>query len=111
MSLENLAGKFIVIDGPDGAGKSTQAQMLKDYLCDNVIATELVRDPGGTTIGEKIRAVLLDNENTAMDVRTETLLYMASRAQLFHEKIEPALTVGKCVYLTVGFPVHMRIRQ
>ena len=97
MALENLAGKFIVIDGPDGAGKSTQSQMLKDYLCLQGVQTELVRDPGGTSIGEQIRAILLDNSNTAMSVRTETLLYMASRAQLYHEKIGPALAAGNCV--------------
>ena len=97
MSLEELAGKFIVIDGPDGAGKSTQSQMLKDYLCENGIETELVRDPGGTSIGEQIRKILLDTANAAMSVRTETLLYMASRAQLYHEKIGPALASGKCV--------------
>ena len=97
MSLESLVGKFIVIDGPDGAGKSTQSQMLQEYLCNNGIETELVRDPGGTSIGEQIRKILLDNANTAMSVRTETLLYMASRAQLYHEKIGPALENGKCV--------------
>ncbi len=97
MSLEKLAGKFIVIDGPDGAGKSTQSLMLRDYLCEHGIDTELVRDPGGTSIGEQIRAILLDNANAAMSVRTETLLYMASRAQLYHEKIGPALAAGKCV--------------
>ncbi len=94
---EQFKGKFIVIDGPDGAGKSTQAQMLSAYLNGSGVATELVRDPGGTSIGEKIRAILLDNANAAMSVRCETLLYMASRAQLYHEKIAPALAAGKCV--------------
>ncbi|MBN2063427.1 MAG: dTMP kinase [Sedimentisphaerales bacterium] len=97
MKIESLRGKFIVIDGPDGAGKSTQAQMLVQYLHDNGLEAELVRDPGGTAIGEKIRAILLDNANVAMSVRCETLLYMASRAQLYHEKIAPALAAGMCV--------------
>ena len=96
-NIEQLKGNFIVIDGPDGAGKSTQAQMLKDYFCSCGLETELVRDPGGTAIGEQIRAILLDNANAAMSVRCETLLYMASRAQLYHEIISPALTAGKCV--------------
>ncbi len=95
--IEQLQGIFLVIDGPDGAGKSTQAQMLKDYLCGCGLETELVRDPGGTSIGEQIRKILLDNANAAMSVRCETLLYMASRAQLYKEKIKPALESGKCV--------------
>lgn len=97
MNTESLKGRFIVIDGPDGAGKSTQAQMLVEYLQKDGLEAELVRDPGGTEIGEKIRAILLDNANVAMSVRCETLLYMASRAQLYHEKIAPALAAGKCV--------------
>ncbi len=97
MNIESLKGRFIVIDGPDGAGKSTQAQMLVKYLQEEGLEAELVRDPGGTEIGEKIRAILLDNANVAMSVRCETLLYMASRAQLYHEKIAPALAAGKCV--------------
>ena len=97
MDIDSLKGKFIVIDGPDGAGKSTQAQLLLDFLAEKGIPTELVRDPGGTAIGEQVRKILLDNANKAMSVRCETLLYMASRAQLYYEKIKPALNAGKCV--------------
>lgn len=97
MDTDSLKGKFIVIDGPDGAGKSTQAQLLLEYMTGKGVQTELVRDPGGTAIGEQIRKILLDNANKAMSVRCETLLYMASRAQLYNEKIKPALNAGKCV--------------
>ncbi len=92
-----MQGKFIVFDGPDGAGKSTQRE-----ACDKALrsgGTEVVscRDPGGTTIGDRIRSVLLDFDLSTMDVTCETLLFMASRAQLVHEIIAPALREGKTV--------------
>jgi dTMP kinase len=92
-----LSGKFIVLDGPDGAGKSTQAQLLGEAFESRGQAMLTVRDPGGTVIGDEIRRILLDNANTAMAVNTEVLLYMASRAQLYAEKIKPALEAGQCV--------------
>jgi len=77
-----LAGRFVVFDGPDGSGKSTQFRRFADWaMAQGVVVTE-VREPGGTDIGEQIRAILLDPRNKAMTVRAEMLLYMASRAQL-----------------------------
>ena len=92
-----LAGKFIVIDGPDGAGKSTQLEMLAGYLRGQGTDVCMTRDPGGTVIGDKIRRILLDNAHTDMAIGCEILLYMASRTQLMSEVIWPALQQGKCV--------------
>ena len=88
-----LQGKFIVLDGPDGCGKSTQAGLLVKWLQGRGVPTSRFRDPGDTDIGEKIREILLNPEHLAMDTRTELLLYMAARAQLWAEKIAPALQV------------------
>ena len=94
-----FAGKFIVLDGPDGCGKSTQVGLLVKWLNRQGIETEIFRDPGDTVIGEKIRQILLNPEHIAMGTRTELLLYMAARAQLWQEKIGPALSQNKCVVL------------
>ena len=94
-----LKGKFIVLDGPDGCGKSTQAKLLADWLHKQGIETAQFRDPGTTAIGEQIRHILLNPEHVAMCNRTELLLYMAARAQLWVECIKPALDSGKCVIL------------
>ncbi len=94
-----LAGKFIVLDGPDGCGKTAQAKLLADKLQNRGIEVEIFRDPGATAIGENIRGILLNPEHVAMSTRTELLLYMASRAQLWEEKISPALEAAKCVVL------------
>ena len=103
MSSENLknkfAGKFIVLDGPDGCGKSTQTKLLTQWIQQQGVETETFRDPGTTAIGEKIRQILLNPEHIAMSTRTELLLYMAARAQLWQEKIAPALNKNKCVIL------------
>lgn len=94
----DLRGKFIVLDGPDGAGKSTQIQLLAGRLIDADIAHAVCRDPGGTVIGDRIRSLLLDGDNLAeMAPACETLLFMASRAQLVKEVIEPALARGDSV--------------
>ena len=97
--LDKWQGKFIVLDGPDGCGKSTQCRLLADRLGKERIAAEIFRDPGTTIIGEKIRHILLNPEHVAMDTRTELLLYMAARAQLWREKVSPALAENKCVIL------------
>ena len=94
-----FAGKFIVLDGPDGCGKSTQAGRLLDWLGGGGVEVVRFRDPGDTAIGDKIREILLSVEHESMGTRTELLLYMAARAQLWKEKIAPALAGGKCVVL------------
>ncbi|MGN6368081.1 MAG: dTMP kinase [Phycisphaerae bacterium] len=95
--LKRLAGKFIVFDGPDGCGKTTQLKTLITRLEREGITVRRLREPGGTNIGEQIREILLSPKNEGMDVHCEMLLYMASRAQLVHEQIKPALKAGECV--------------
>ena len=92
-----LAGRFLVLDGPDGCGKSTQFSRLSAYCSGLGVGVEEVREPGGTQIGEQIRSLLLDPANEAMVVRAEMLLYMASRAQLLAERIAPALALNRLV--------------
>ena len=94
-----FVGKFIVLDGPDGCGKTTQAKLLAQWISEQGVPTETFRDPGDTAIGEKIRQILLNPEHITMSTATEVLLYMAARAQLWGEKIAPALTQKKCVIL------------
>lgn len=96
---DKFSGRFIVLDGPDGCGKSTQARLLIEWLQKQDVPTVSFRDPGDTDIGEKIRQILLNPEHDAMDTRTELLLYMAARAQLWAEKIAPALEAKQCVIL------------
>ena len=95
--MDHLRGKFIVFDGGEGCGKSTQARLLRERLEADGIPVLPVHDPGATRIGDMIRAVLLNPENTDMGMRCEMLLYMASRAQMMIEKILPALSAGKVV--------------
>jgi len=92
-----VRGLFITIEGPDGAGKSTQAQRLAGFLKDKGYPVISTREPGGTHIGEQIRGVLLNPQNKALDFKTEVLLYAACRAQLLKEVIIPALNGGKIV--------------
>ncbi len=89
--LRSLAGRFIVFDGPDGSGKSTQFQRFADLCLAEGIDLCPVREPGGTDVGEQIRSVLLDPGNGDMTLRCELMLYMASRAQLVERIIRPAL--------------------
>ena len=97
--IEKLSGKFIVLDGPDGCGKSTQAELLVKWINEQGVVTSRFRDPGDTAIGEKIREILLNPEHLSMSTQTEVLLYMAARAQLWIEKIAPALKENRCVVL------------
>ena len=96
---EKFAGKFIVLDGPDGCGKSTQTKLLSLWLKEQAVVISNFRDPGDTAIGEKIREILLNPEHLAMSTQTEVMLYMAARAQLWLEKIAPALRENHCVVL------------
>lgn len=100
MAEKNIfQGKFIVLDGPDGCGKSTQSKLLSEWINSQGTETVSFRDPGTTIIGEKIRDILLDTSHEKMTTRTELLLYMAARAQLWQECIAPALSAEKCVIL------------
>ncbi|WP_432797501.1 dTMP kinase [Poriferisphaera sp. WC338] len=89
--IYNLRSRFLVFDGPDGSGKSTQFHRLSNLAHENGLSTTEVREPGGTPIGEQIREILLSPQNDEMTLRAEMLLYMASRAQLAEENIKPAL--------------------
>jgi dTMP kinase len=93
----NLRGKFIVFDGNEGCGKSTQAALTRDRLAEEGLDVLLVRDPGTTRIGEQIRQILLHPDHTDMSMRAEMLLYMAARAQMMKEIIQPALDAGRLV--------------
>lgn len=87
---------FITLDGIDGAGKSTQIELLCEWLKKRVDAVVSLRDPGSTAPGEAIRALLLDSD-LEMHRRTEALLYMAARCQLVEQRIRPALGSGAVV--------------
>ena len=88
---------FITFEGPDGSGKSTVIKAVYERLINDGYSVILTREPGGTPIAEKIRDIILDNSNTALDARTEALLYAASRRQHLVEKIWPAIIEGKIV--------------
>ncbi|MDO4499791.1 MAG: dTMP kinase [Erysipelotrichaceae bacterium] len=90
-------GLFIVLEGPDGSGKTTVADIVCDRLCEKGYEIVHTREPGGIDIAEQIRSVILNPDNTAMDARTEALLYAASRRQHLVEKVIPAVSSGKIV--------------
>ena len=88
---------FITFEGGEGAGKSTAIKRIVEKLTSEGYEIVLTREPGGTPIAEEIRNVILDKKNTAMDPRTEALLYAASRRQHLVEKVIPSLKEGKLV--------------
>jgi dTMP kinase len=90
-------GFFVTFEGPEGSGKTTQIELLAAYLRASGHDVVTTREPGGTPIGDQIRAVVHDVENTAMVAETEILLYSASRAQLVQQLIRPALAANKVV--------------
>ena len=92
-----MRGKFITIEGTDGSGKSTQIELLMDYLRKKGADVIFTREPGGTQISEKIREIILDVNNSEMTGITEALLYAAARSQHVEEKIIPAIEAGKII--------------
>lgn len=90
-------GIFISIEGPDGSGKSTQIENIKQFFSDKNIDIVFTREPGGTAIGERIRDIILDKNCKEMSYMAEAMLYAASRAQHVEEVIKPALEAGKIV--------------
>ena len=121
-----MRGKFIVFEGIDGSGKSSVSANIEERLKSAGRRVLRAREPGGTPIGEKVRAVLLDPANAEMVPWTELFLYMASRAQLVDQVIRPALKEGVDVlcdryyYSTaayqgaagkVGVPVVLRVAE
>ena len=90
-------GRFIVLDGPDGAGKSTQALRLAERLKARGISVLALREPGGSAVGEAIRGLVLTHRKEKMYALTETFLFQAARAQLIQEIIKPALDAGTWV--------------
>lgn len=97
INKRNDSGIFISMEGPDGSGKSTQTKLLYDYLKLSGYDVVLTREPGGTFVGEKIRAIILDKDHHEMGDRTESLLFAASRAQHVDQVIKPALEAGRIV--------------
>lgn len=94
-----MKGKLITFEGCEGSGKSTQVRLLKEYLEKTGQPYIDTREPGGTSISEKIRSVILDKNNAEMVDECEALLYAASRCQLLKQKILPALNEGKIVII------------
>ena len=92
-----MQGIFITLEGIDGSGKDTQAKMLAKYLEKKGYSVLITREPGGTSVGEKIREILLNPEIEKVDSRAEVLLFAASRAQIVSNVIKPALKDGKIV--------------
>ena len=88
---------FITLEGPDGSGKSTQVQPLAEYLRQEGYTVFTTREPGGTTISDQVREVLMRVDNRSMYPRTETLLFCAARAQLVEEVIRPRLQRGEII--------------
>ena len=92
-----MNGLFITFEGPEGAGKTTILQAAADQLTKNGHSVLATREPGGIEISERIREVILNPSHTAMDPKTEALLYAAARRQHLVEKVKPALEEGKIV--------------
>ncbi|NEK94672.1 dTMP kinase [Modestobacter muralis] len=90
-------GVFIAFEGGEGAGKSTQVRRLQEWLTEEGLVARTTREPGGTALGGKIRAMLLDPASTGISPRAEALMYAADRAQHVHEVLRPALDAGEVV--------------
>lgn len=94
-----MTGKLITFEGTDGSGKTTQIAAFAAYLRERGHSVLTGREPGGTSIGDQVRDILHALRNDNMDARTEFLLYAASRAQIVHEVLRPALALGQIVLL------------
>ncbi len=92
-----MKGVFITFEGIEGSGKSTQIVLYANYLMAHGRAVTLTREPGGTNIGDQMRAILLNPANKALDFKAELFLYAAARAQHLEELIRPELEAGKIV--------------
>jgi dTMP kinase len=90
---------FITLEGPDGSGKTLQINPLADYLREQGYSVFTAREPGGTSIGDQVREILMNLKNTTMKPRTETLLFCAARAQLVEEILKPRLEQNDIVIL------------
>lgn len=90
-------GLFIVLEGPEGSGKSTQAGLLEQKLLERGVPVVTKREPGGTKVGEAIRTVLLDVKHEGIPAMTEFFLFLASRAAFIRDVVRPALDEGKVV--------------
>lgn len=88
---------FVAFEGGDGAGKTTQLDLLESWFQDQAVPYERTREPGGTVIGERIRSLVLAHDQGEVDPRTEALLFAASRAAHVVQRIEPALRAGRFV--------------
>src|ERR1700732_5276427 len=97
MPTKKTQGIFITLEGPEGAGKTTQLKILSKFLQDEGIEHVITRDPGGTSLGKPIRRILLDAKSVVSPV-AELLLYEADRAQNVAEIILPGLAEGKLVF-------------
>ena len=95
--MSQTRGKFISLEGGEGAGKSTLLAGLREHIERRGIALVQTREPGGTAVGEAVRAIVLDPALHGLAAETELLLMFASRAQLVREVIEPALSTGQWV--------------
>lgn len=93
----DVVSLFVTFEGPEGSGKTTQIQLLAEALQQRGQAVLTTREPGGTRIGNAVRALLLDSQHTEMSPRAEALLFNAARAQIVDEVIRPALATGKVV--------------
>jgi dTMP kinase len=94
---DKLRGKFIVLDGPDGCGKTVQLELLATHLANLGIDVVKTTDPGGTVIGNQISRLLKYDAQGQMNVTTEVMMFMASRAQLVAEIVKPALEASKTI--------------
>ena len=95
--LDQLAGRFVVFEGPDGSGKTTQLAKLVAACGVRDVAVTSVREPGGTAVGEQVREILLSRGTAGLGMSAEMLLYMAARAELVATVIRPALARGELV--------------